>query len=462
MRVARVLKWLLVAVVLVVAAAATWLYVQPPALIRVGTGYSAKIVCSNVFLAGRDGQEVLALDVQSPGHPLLGYITASVDREAGRVRAALLGLFAAQVAIHREGLGCSLVPDGDVAAAEMPLPPPLAPNADAAAALWPQGESVAPDTETALADLLDSPQMRGPEMRAIVVAHRGRIVAERYGAGFDARTPLLGWSMSKSVTAAIIGTLVREGRMSLEQDRLFDLWAGDDRASISVADLLAMSSGLVFNEDYGDVTDVTRMLYLEPDMASFAADKPLLGDVGATFSYSSGTTVLLSRIWQDAVGDEVEAVAWPNEQLFGQIGMYSAVQEVDARGTLAGSSYIYATARDWARFGQFLLQDGVWDGRQILPEGFVDWMREPAPTNRYYGRGHVWLQGPRADGPRGQPTDAGFELPQDTFWLSGHDGQTVAIIPSRDLVVVRMGLTPSRLGYKPQGLLEALLDMLPQ
>lgn len=217
-----------------------------------------------------------------------------------------------------------------------------------------------------------------------------------------------------------------------------------------------------YNEDYGDVTDVTRMLYLEPDMAAFAAAKPLAGEVGKVFSYSSGTTVMLSRLWQEAVGDPEQALAWPREALFGPLGMTSAVLETDARGTFAGSSYMYATARDWARFGQFLVQDGAWNGSEILPTGFVAWMREPAPASKgEYGRGQVWLQGPVAGTPEGAEPDTGFDLPSDIFWLLGHDGQSIAIVPSKMLVVVRLGLTPSKLGYKPQALVGALVTALP-
>jgi CubicO group peptidase (beta-lactamase class C family) len=225
---------------------------------------------------------------------------------------------------------------------------------------------------------------------------------------------------------------------------------------------MAMSSGLEFNEDYGDVTDVTRMLYLEPDMASFAAAKPLASDVGKKFSYSSGTTLLLSRLWQDAVGDPAKALAWPREKLFGPLGMTSAVLEADARGTFAGSSYLYASAHDWARFGQFLLQDGVWNGARIVPEGYVAWMREKAPAAPIgeYGRGQLWLQGPEGGTPEGEDPDVGFDLPDDTFWMQGHDGQTVAMMPSANLVVVRLGLTPSKLRYKPQALLSALAAAL--
>ena len=204
-------------------------------------------------------------------------------------------------------------------------------------------------------------------MRAIVVVQNGRIVAERYGEGFSAETPLLGWSMTKSVTGMIVGTLVKAGKLSLDQKALLEPWKADGRADVSLADLMAMSSGLEFNEDYGDVTDVTRMLYLEPDMAGFAAAKPLAHPVGETWSYSSGTTVILSRIWQDAAGPE--ALSWPKQALFDTIGMTSAVMEPDARGTFVGSSYLYATARDWARLGLLMLKKGVWNGNEILPVG---------------------------------------------------------------------------------------------
>jgi CubicO group peptidase (beta-lactamase class C family) len=153
-------------------------------------------------------------------------------------------------------------------------------------------------------------------------------------------------------------------------------------------------------------------------------------------------------------------MAWPRQVLFEPLGMRSAVLETDAKGTFVGSSYMYATARDWARFGQFLLQDGVWAGIRILPEGFVDWMRQPSPASKVYGRGQVWIEAPGDEETPGAGVAAG--VPADTFWLEGHDGQTVAIVPSKQLVVVRMGLTPSKLGYRPQRLLLALIQALRQ
>lgn len=449
----KIVGWLLALVVVLVVGAGAWLYFFPPDLIRVGTAYSAKIACSNRFIADRDPQSVLAIDVQAPGHPLLGYIRLSVDEERGEVVARLLGLFGDGRAVHRPGLGCSVVPAG-ASLAEMQTPPANAVTPDAQT-LWPQGGRVDASQDPRLAAILDDESLTGPGMRAVVVVHDGRIVGERYADGFSAETPLLGWSMTKTVTAAIIGTLVRDERMALDQDELFEEWTIDERASITLADLMAMSSGLEFNEDYGDVTDVTRMLYLQPDMAGFASEKPLAGPVGETFNYSSGTTLMLSRLWQESFDDATAALAWPREALFDPLGMSSAVLELDARGTYAGSSYLYATARDWARFGEFLRLDGVWQGEQILPEGYVGWMREQAPaSDGVYGKGQVWLTGP------GDGDNASHGVADDAYWLRGHDGQTVAVVPSQGLVVVRLGLSPSRLAYRPQALVAAVADVL--
>ncbi|UCI09854.1 serine hydrolase domain-containing protein [Mesorhizobium sp. B1-1-8] len=458
--VVKFIKWLLGLVVLAVVALFAWLYFAPPELIRVGSGYSAKIVCSNVFIAGRDADQVLAVDVQAPGHPLLKLMKVSVDKERGIVSAGLLWVLGKSIAVERDGVGCASVPDGDTGKSRqtsLHAAPPAATQPDA---LWPEGERVDASQNPEVSKIVDDQAMAGIGMRAIVVVKNGRIVAERYGDGFSAKTPLLGWSMTKTVNAAIVGTLVKDGKMALDNKGLFAPWKADGRAAISLADMMAMSSGLEFNEDYGDVADVTRMLYLEPDMARFAGAKPLTGEVGKVFSYSSGTAVMLSRLWQDAIGDKVKALAWPRTALFEPLGMRSAVLETDEQGTFVGSSYLYATAHDWARFAQFLLQGGVWDGNQILPAGFVDWMREPAPASRVYGKGQVWIEGPGDEENPGAGVTEG--LPKDTYWMEGHDGQTAAIIPSEQLVVVRLGLTPGKFGYRPQTMVAALVKVLHQ
>lgn len=452
-----------IALSLIVAGGALALYVAPPAPLRVAANYSAKMVCSNVFVAGRDPQAVLADDVQAPGHPLLRLMRVSVDREQQLTHANLLGFIGDGLAVHRSGTGCAVVADGDVAHAAQyhftPVKLPV-PRADVA---WPEGAMTQP--VAAVQALLAQDALAGPGMRAVVVIHRGRLIAQRYGAGFDAASPLLGWSMTKSVTAALVGLQVAGGKLSMQQN---GFWTdrNDSRARITVADLMAMSSGLRYNEGYGDVSDVTRMLYLEPDMASYTASQPQDHAPGAVWNYSSGTTVLLSRIWQQAASPNWTSAATlslPQRRLFAPLGMSSAVLEADARGNLVGSSYMYATAQDWARYGQFLLQDGVWQGKRLLPEGFVALMQKMAPASGgAYGQGQVWRWGPEGDTPEGQNPDLRFHLPPDAYWMEGHDGQSVAIVPSKELVVVRLGLTPHRLLYQPQALLAAVIKAVEQ
>ncbi|WP_064694710.1 serine hydrolase domain-containing protein [Rhizobium aegyptiacum] len=449
----RVLKALALLLVVVVTTAAGWLFVRPPELLRVGDGYAAKIVCSNVFIAGRDAEEVLEEDVQAPGNPLLRLVRVSVDHDNGRVAARFMGLFASSYALYRGALGCTSVPDGDFDAAANAVPFDAPAKMETNDAPWPKGEGVG-DPDGKIAAVLADARLAGPSMRAIVVVRDGRIVAEAYGPGFSAKTPLIGWSMTKTVNAAVLGRLMFDGKISFDDDHLLAQWRDDARARIKVSDLLGMESGLAFNENYGDVADVTRMLYLDPDMVTLPANAPMEAAPGQRFRYSSGTAVLLSRIWMDRVGNGPAAFSYPHDALFSPLGMTSAVFEVDARGTFAGSSYLYATAHDWARFGQFLLQDGVWNGQRLLPEGFVGAMRTPtAASNGRYTQGQAWLA------PGG--SSAAFGLPEDTFWLTGHDGQSMAIVPSANLIVVRLGLTPGWLGYQPQTLLKAVLAALP-
>lgn len=433
----RKLSWLAGSVSAVIAAVAGWLVIAPPDLLKVGDGYAAKIVCSNVFVAGRDADAVLAQDVQAPGHPLLRLVRISVDETRKTVTARMFGFAAPGHAIYREGLGCTNVTQGEFAA--FPGNRQLrrrAPQMDDGKP-WPDGSGTA--VNPAIQALLTDSRLAGPGMRAIVVVKDGRIVAENYGEGFSNATPLLGWSMTKSVTAALIGLRIRDGQMALDRTELLPQWRNDPRSQIKLADLMAMQSGLQFNEDYGDVTDVTRMLYLEGDMASFSASKPLEAKPGERFSYSSGTSTILSRLWMETFNSAREALTFPREALFRPLGMTSAVFEPDAHGTFVGSSYMYATARDWARFGLFLLQDGSWNGEQLLPPDFVGFMRTPTKaSNGRYGAGQVWTK---------HGADGGPPLPDDAYWLQGHDGQTVMLVPSLGLAVVRLGLTPSRSGY---------------
>jgi CubicO group peptidase (beta-lactamase class C family) len=465
LKLGKVLSGVAITLVLLLLILLFALWLKPPDILRVGANYSAKIVCSNVFLAGRDPDEVLRGDVQAPGIALLRLMRVTVDRERRVVRAGLLGFIGDGLAVARPGQGCAAVPDGNlefaehvgIAATRDSSAPPASASAGAdAAEPWPMGSSVT--TTAALDHLIADDTLAGPGMRAIVVVYRRRIVAERYGTGFSPTTPLLGWSMAKSVLAGLVGVLVQEGRLTLDQSAGWPVSGSSGRERIRIADLLAMTSGLRWNEAYGAVSDVTRMLYLESDMADFARSQPLVHPAGEFWSYSSGTANILARIAQDAAGPRGAGVA--TETLFKPLGMASATMETDEYGTLVGSSYMYATARDWAKYGEFLLQDGVWRGQEILPRGYVAMMVSPvAASGGQYGHGLVWLWGSDALTP-GKNPDAAFGIPADTFWMEGHDGQSIAIIPSRELVIVRLGLTPARNHYQPQPLVKAVLDAM--
>lgn len=461
----KIFKWLGLALAATLALAVIWLTVAPPALIRVATNYSAKIVCSNVFLANRKSDEVMAVDVQAAGHPILGFISTSVDRPSGEVRSRLLGLFALGRAVHRSGLGCASVPNGDSRPSLTSLT--IEPK-------QPKPLTAAP--VEALDVILKDETLIGSGWRAIVVLQDGKLVAERYAPGFDKDTPLLGWSMAKTITGALVGVMEKDGLTNRNAKELFPQWAQDKRADITVADMLGMASSLKWNEGYGAVSDVTRMLYLENDMAEFVVEKNLQPNTGAKiggfFNYSSGTSVALSAYLQSRFPTPQEGVAYLHNRLFNPLGMTSAVVETDAAGTFVGGSYIYASARDWGRFGKFLLDGGKAGDNLLVPFDFVTWMTTPhgATEKRAanegeanyqpfepgaYGQGHLWMKPPNR-----KYNKTGTPFAYNAWWLAGHDGQAVAIVPRHNIVVVRMGLTPSKLEYRPAPLVTRIIETL--
>lgn len=272
--------------------------------------------------------------------------------------------------------------------------------------------------------------------RAVVVVQGGKLVAERYAPGFTAATPQLGWSMAKSAASLLTGRVVKEGKVAVTDAGLRPEWT-DDRSKITVDQLMRMTSGLTWNEDYDLGTAITAMLYLEPDMAKFVASQPLAHAPGTYQQYSSGSTNLLCSVLRQRTGLGVDL---PRRELFAPLGLSSAVWEPDGSGLPVCSSYLWATPRDWAALGQFALQDGVWGGQRLLPEG---WMAattrsDAVATTEDPGYAAGWWANRLADGTLDQPT-----LPADTYRASGHDGQRIYVVPSADLVVVRLGFSPS-------------------
>ena len=291
--------------------------------------------------------------------------------------------------------------------------------------------------------------------RAVVVVHDGRIIVERYAEGVTAATRLRGWSMAKSVTAALAGVLIEQGRLGLFDTPSVPEWShpDDPRRRISLMNLLEMTTGLEFDESYdGTVSDAARMIFAASDAGGFAADKPLIDQVGSTHRYSSGTTNILSRVIRQTMGDDEAYWRFPHESLFEPIGAHSVILEPDPSGTFVGSSFAWATARDWARLGQLFLQNGMWHGERLLVDGWSHYVGTPTPMD-----------------PKGRfgahfATNAGDlwpTVPRDLYLMSGLDGQYVFIAPSHRTIIVRLGQGDVG-GFQPEPFVHGVLSGLPQ
>lgn len=286
------------------------------------------------------------------------------------------------------------------------------------------------------------------ETRAVVVMHAGEVVAERYAEDYPAEMRHPGWSMSKTITGVMIGMMVADGRLRLDDPAPVPNWqrSGDPRGEVTLRHLLQMRSGLQHDGVAGPVYESVevRMMYLDgrDDMAAWAEAQPLEHEPGSTFDYSTPTSVILSDIATDLIAPDDDAqerqqvmAAYVADRLAGPLGMETLVGEYDAAGTLLGGSSFWATARDWARFGEFLRNGGSVDGAQIVPRGWIDFMRTPSPASENYGA-QLWLN--RLDGAGGDHLFAGAG-PDTAFAMIGHLGQYVIISPDQRLTVVRVG-----------------------
>jgi CubicO group peptidase (beta-lactamase class C family) len=407
------------------------------------SGYGAKNMASAVFVQHRQPASILKEDLGS--FPLsLG--TFTVDMADSSVTGTVWGL-ARRKAIYRNGLGCTLInelPEAEIRQQQFSLPAVPVQNRDSIP--WPQGDKTTDsipvhiDQPLLLQAISKAMQARAGNKpaftRAVLVVYDGQIVGEQYAPGFDKHSVMLGWSVSKSLTAALIGILVKEGKLNPEAPAPVPEWKGTPKEKILLKHLLQQTSGLSFKEDYANPSEATNMLFKKADMAAFTASRPLQHDPGTHFSYSSGNSNILSRIIRHTVGEQQYA-AFPYQALFHRIGMYATLLEPDASGTYIGSSYSYATARDFARFGLLYYYNGVWNGEQILPSGWVKASLQPAPADKQQHYGYqFWLNGLSEDLQQRLYPD----VPADMFYAAGYGGQNIYVIPSRKLVVVRLGL----------------------
>ncbi|MGU7770129.1 serine hydrolase domain-containing protein [Burkholderia sp. MR1-5-21] len=458
-------KLMLRGTALVLAAGLAYVGYTLSRLAPIATGYAAKALCSGVFVSGRPASSVIDVDIMAGVHPLLKLVHPSVDAEHHLARATFAG-FAEREAEFRPGLGCTLALALGPSASALPVAgepaadPPSAPMALAA----PPAAVDARKLQAAIDSAFVEPDPARPRRtRAVVVLYRGQLIAERYAPGFYADMPLPGWSMTKTVTATLIGMLVAQHKLAPDASALLPEWrgGGDPRTRITLDELLRMTSGLRFNEDYDDpLSDVAVMLFTQPDTARFASAKPLAVAPGTHWHYSSGTTAILARVMREAMGGtEADYLAFPHRALFAPLGMRHSVFEPDPAGTLESASFMYASARDWARFGQFLLQDGVWDGKRLLPDGWVRYMARATPQapRRDFGA-HLWVKVPE---PFNDSDPHAPALPADAFHAVGHEGQFVSVVPSRQLVIVRLGLSRPESAWNHEAFVSRVLDAVP-
>ncbi len=422
---------LIITSVILVILIAVGIYMNP--LLPIITGYAAKNLASGIFVSGRDQKDIEAVDLN---FSFIKYTKNRVDLENKTVVSRFLWNKA--TAVYQDGYGCTIV--RDFTKEEILDRPPLpyqSTTKQRPESYWPKGDKLSlispqdvnyPVLETAVnnAFALESPRMGS---RAIIVLYKNQIVAEKYADGFSAETRFLSWSMAKSVTNALVGILVKEGKIDIYEPIMMPGWEKDERAAITWNDMMHMSSGLEWEEDYGNESDVNVMLHKVGDFGSFTAAKPAVAPSNTDWNYSSGSTNLVCLKMRDYFECDVAYYAFPYNKLFKEINMNSVVFETDAAGTYVGSSYIYATARDFARFGFLYLNDGYWMDKQILPDGWVDYSFTDADASGGEYASFFW-------------SNTSLELPdipKGTYSCEGHDGQVIYIIPSRDLVLVRLG-----------------------
>ncbi|HVL58645.1 MAG TPA: serine hydrolase, partial [Burkholderiaceae bacterium] len=418
---------------------------------------------SGVYVGKRAADAVLREDILAIS-PLLRLSSIRMRTQRSSVSASA-GLGSERIAVHREGLGCTLL-GPDAAEPSAPAPGAIGERVAAPTGFADAGSAAATASSdrdrsdgridgsatdrnpagfdrAALERALDADfESSGGTTRAIVVVHAGSIVAERYAAGFGPDTPLHGWSMAKSVLSLLVHKRLAERRMPLSTPVVDAMrrdpapawvgaWRSDGRAAITIGHLLTMRDGLAHDEGYAAWGPVPHMLLYEPDTAAWAAAAPLAAPPGERFRYSSAVSNILSRVLRDLFDDDAQYWAYPRESLFSPIGADSAVLEADASGTFIASSYLWASARDWARIGQLMLQDGRWGERQVVPRGWL--AQATRSTAAPYGA-HVWLAAEHPIGCSGR-------LAAGAFLMRGFAGQLAAIVPAAELVVVRLGWT---------------------
>lgn len=396
----------------------------------VAAGIGAKLLCSAEYVMGQSRDQAFVDLVQYS--PILNELTIHYDDENEAVRTSLFGL-AETTANYIPGLGCAVDYDGYAARRQLQIRQTTAGNAP-----WPAGNRVTTidaDLQALTESILLADNDAGLNTRALLVVHDGEIVAEAYGQGATAQTPLLGWSMAKSLVAIMLGNLEMRGLIDLSGKPEFTEWQQDARGEISIEHLLTMTDGLAFSEEYNPGDDATAMLFTEPSMSDYVLAAAAANTPGTVFNYSSGTANLLARLHHDTLGDTQTAYDDFMENIFTPMAFQHAVFEMDASGVFAGSSYFYASARDWARMGQLMLNEGVINGQRLVSEDWVERATSPNGSGNDRAYGYQWWLN------RGNAELRYPDLPADAYFANGNRQQRVMVLPSEQLVIVRLGWT---------------------
>ena len=394
-------------------------------LMPIITGYAAKNLASAVFVSGRNAEDVEALDLN---FSFIRFTNNTVDYEHKTVTSQFL--WGKSTAVYREGCGVTLLRGDDADKLRervFPLPPDTA-----VANPLPQGDSTVCARLSSIAKAFVDDRAYHGHPFAFVVLHKGGVVAERYDKGISPDTKLLSWSMAKSFVNALVGLMVKDSLIDIHAPMPIPEWQNDDRKTITLHDLMQMQNGLEWNEDYGARSNVNIMLHCEEDMGRYALQNPLEYKPGTHWYYSSGSTNIVMRYLRSLFSSDETFLRYIRERLFAPLGIRNPIFEQDMSGIPVGSSYLYVTAMDFARFGQMYLDDGCVGGERILPEGWVDYTRTPASDSQNRYGAFFWLNR------SGKYPDA----PEDMYSCNGHDGQQIFILPSQQLVVVILGYSP--------------------
>jgi CubicO group peptidase (beta-lactamase class C family) len=413
---------------------------RPDQAIRVATGFVAHNLCVRVFISGLDPQTVFAEAKDRVGVRRLRYLLGyHLDVTARTVEASTLGLFRSRAAFH-ESQGCidlhgSKQPyllRSDLQTLKVPKTPPLLADIAAPGVVEPSDPALKAALDHAFEEPAAPPFRR---TRAVVVVHDGRIIAERYAAGIGVDTQLPGFSMTKAVVNALVGILTQKGLVTPSMPAPIPEWraASDPRREIEVEHLMRMTSGLALDETNSGFDPSSRM-FLHDDTAGFAVKAAMIAPPGSRWHYSSATTQLLARIVRDAVGGPEQTLAFAWRELFNPLAMRHVTLEFDGVGTLQGSHWMLASARDWARFGLLYLNDGVVGGKRLLHEDWVDFCIAASPGSDYAAG--FWTNRSEHPNAKGRVR---LGIPRDAFFASGDLGQRVVILPSHNLVIVRLG-----------------------